>query len=279
MSSYPILITGQNKINNNTFEYDFPSTVNLLDYDIALSDLSLYYSWYNISAVQNNNKFTIQFPAGGATIPYPATIPDGTYSVGQLNEFLQAFFITWGLYLVNNTTGEYVYYAEFVENPTAYKVQVNLYPVPTSLPAGFTNGGGIVFPTTTRTPQLDITNAGFGTLIGFPVATYPATIQTSIQNIVSINTPQLNPVSSVIMNVSCVNNPLARNSQLLHVFTSAGINFGSLIVSTPPELIWVPCSGTVNSIAVRFTDQNGNALPIIDTDLTIKLLLKPKNNI
>jgi hypothetical protein len=57
-------------------------------------------------------------------------------------------------------------------NPTAYKVQLISYALPTSLPTGFTAGTGIVFPTTSRQPQLVVNNAGFGAIIGFSYATY-----------------------------------------------------------------------------------------------------------
>ena len=59
MSSFPILLTGANKVSQNQFKYTFPSSVDLTNYDIAVADLALYYSWYSISQAQNNNKFSI----------------------------------------------------------------------------------------------------------------------------------------------------------------------------------------------------------------------------
>jgi hypothetical protein len=77
------------------------------------------------------------------------------------------------------------------------------------------------------------------------------------------------------MQCSVVQNPLALSNQTLYVFTSAGVNYGSLIVSAPAEYNWVPVGGTVQELVISFTDQNYRPLNIVDTQLTIKLLLKP----
>lgn len=66
--------------------------------------------------------------------------------------------------IFNSTTGTITYYMQFVENPTAYRVQLISYALPTSLPAGSTNGGGITFPTVSRQPQLVVNQTGFGSI-------------------------------------------------------------------------------------------------------------------
>jgi hypothetical protein len=99
MSSFPILLTGSNKVSNSQFKYNFPASVDLSNYDIALADLSIYYSWYSISQAQGNNTFSIQFPNGSVNTTYNITIPDGTYSVSDLNNFLQYYiFLEWFIY-------------------------------------------------------------------------------------------------------------------------------------------------------------------------------------
>ena len=250
MSSFPILLTGANKVSNNQYKYIFPSSVDLSNFDIALADLSLYYSWYSISGALQNNSFSINFPNGTGNTTYNITIPDGTYSVSDLNNFLQFYFYSQGLYIQNNTTGDITYYMQLVENPTAYKIQLISYPLPTSLPAGTTNGGGIVFPTVSRQPQLVINSPGFGELIGFSVGTYPSTQNSSTYTLNGNLVPQLSPVQSILMQCSVVQNPLALSNQTLHVFTSAGVSYGSLIISSPAEYNWVPCGGTVQELSL-----------------------------
>ena len=184
MSSFPILLTEANKVSNSQYKYSFPASVDLSNYDIALADLALYYSWYSISQAQGNNTFSINFPNGSGNSTYNITIPDGTYSVSDLNNYLQYFFFSNGLYIQNNTTGAITYYMSLQANPTAYKIQLISYALPTSLPAGSTAGSGIVFPTTSRQPQLVVNNSGFGSIIGFSNATYPSaqTSSTYTQN-------------------------------------------------------------------------------------------------
>jgi hypothetical protein len=182
--------------------------------------LALYYSWYSISQAQNNNKFSIQFPSGSGNTTYNITIPDGTYSVSDLNNYLQYFFFQNGLYIQNSTTSAITYYMQFVENPTAYRIQLISYALPTSLPAGSTNGGGITFPTTSRQPQLVVNNTGFGSIVGFSNGTYPSAQTSSTYTQNGDLVPQVSPVQSVLMQCSIVQNPLALSNQTLHVFTS-----------------------------------------------------------
>ncbi len=277
MSSYPILITGANKVSNNQYKYTFPSSVDLSNYDIALADLSIYYSWYSISQAQGNNTFTINFPNGASNSTLNITIPDGTYSVNDLNSYLQYYFYSNGLYISNNTTGAITYYMSFVTNPTVYRIQLISYALPTSLPVGYTAGSGISFPTVSRQPQLVVNNSGFGSIIGFSNGTYPSTQTSSTYTQNGDLVPQVNPTQSVLMQCSVVHNPLALSNQTLHVFTCAGVNYGSLIVSSPAEYGWAPVGGTVNDLTITFTDQNYRPLNIVDTQLTIKLLLKPRD--
>lgn len=97
----------------------------------------MYYSWYNITSSNGNNSFQVIWPIGAETSTFSITIPNGFYSITDLNSYLQQYYITNGLYLINSS-GQYVYYAEFLTNSNYYSVQFNAYSVPTSLPAGWT---------------------------------------------------------------------------------------------------------------------------------------------
>jgi hypothetical protein len=131
---------------NNLLVYDIPGSKNLEGSEIALSTLYMYYAWENINAAPlANNFFYISWPSvtdgGGNTEPdtlIQITIPDGIYEVSDLNSFMQQFFITNNLYLINSTTGEYVYFMQMQVNPTRYGLQFNSFSLPTSLPAGYT---------------------------------------------------------------------------------------------------------------------------------------------
>jgi hypothetical protein len=76
-------------VNNNAFEYKFPTSVKFDDCEIAVAQASLYYSWYNISASLNNNSFNFTFPN---QTQKTITIPDGQYQITDLNNYLQYLF-------------------------------------------------------------------------------------------------------------------------------------------------------------------------------------------
>ena len=54
---------------------------------IALSNLSIYYTWKNIKSSPNNNKFKI--PA--STWNEEFTLPDGSYSVSDIQDYSEIY--------------------------------------------------------------------------------------------------------------------------------------------------------------------------------------------
>ncbi len=281
-ASFPIVLNQSNAISNNAFTYKFPKNVDFANVEVALSDLSLYYSWRSITAEYNNNKFSFTFPASGTTLnTYDITLPDGTYSASDLNNYIQWFCIQNKLYLINSSTGDYKYYLSIQENSSQYAIEVLSFAVPTSLPSGYTAPGGFGgFPTSATRPQLIVNNTGFGEIIGFSNGTYPpvavsATPYSQLSNFV----PQLSPVQSVIILLDAVTNPFSSNSGVIGTLNSKGTNYGSLISYSSPEYNWISCSGSRNELTVRFVDQSFRPLKLIDLNLTIRLLLRYTSSI
>ena len=52
---------------------------------IALSNLSIYYTWKNIKSSYNNNKFKISTPAWNDKFK----LPDGSYSVSDIQDYFE----------------------------------------------------------------------------------------------------------------------------------------------------------------------------------------------
>ena len=52
---------------------------------IALSNLSIYYTWRNIKSSYNNNKFKISAPTWNDEFE----LPDGSYSVSDIQDYFQ----------------------------------------------------------------------------------------------------------------------------------------------------------------------------------------------
>ena len=55
---------------------------------IALSNLSIYYTWKNIKSSYNNNKFKISGPTWNDKFE----LPDGTYSVSNVQDYFEYIF-------------------------------------------------------------------------------------------------------------------------------------------------------------------------------------------
>jgi hypothetical protein len=67
-------------INYNNFQLPYDK-----NYEIALVQYSMPYSWHNVNAIYNNNQITITV-VGGASTTY--TFPNGNYSIEELNDYL-----------------------------------------------------------------------------------------------------------------------------------------------------------------------------------------------
>lgn len=265
---------------NDTYTYRFPAgAVEFLNDQVAVSSISLFYSWFNISqTVYNNNAFTYTWTDGNT---YTVTYPDGAfYTIAELNAYFRSVMFTNKHYLVNTTTGQILYYLEFVENATFYAVQFNAFVVPTVLPAGFSLPAGATWalPAVATTPQITfLTTNNFGSLVGFTAGTYPPTVpQVSTYSLNSNTTPQLSPVSSLVMSCTLLNNRYANPSTLLFSF-APNVTFGSLISVSPPEMSFVDIQdGQYTDFTITFRDQLFRSVRINDTNVVIMLTIRNK---
>ena len=53
--------------------------------NIALWNLSIYYTWKNITSLYDNNKFKISAPA----LNHKFELPDGSYSVSDIQDYFE----------------------------------------------------------------------------------------------------------------------------------------------------------------------------------------------
>ena len=77
-----------NKTNeSNKFIYQFTDKLNLKNpnKNMALANLSSYYTWKNIKSQYNNNKFKISAPTWNDTYD----LPDGSYSVSAIQDYFE----------------------------------------------------------------------------------------------------------------------------------------------------------------------------------------------
>jgi hypothetical protein len=277
-SVYPLIINSSSLTSNafnNSFRYTFPQgSVKFKNSKVAVGNISMYYSWFNISAANSNNTFSFEWPTFAGSTTYNVTIPDGFYDVAGLNSYLQQYCISNGLYLVN-ASSDYVYYLELLANSNYYAIQFNSYPVPTALPVGWSNPGGITFPVVDSTPQLIVPDTNFRLLIGFNSGTYPAAFQATNYSKLSDFTPQITPIQSLVLACTLLSNKYSNPSTILYSFSPAGTSFGSIIQSQPSFPSWVDIAdGSYSSFDIQFLDQNFNNVIINDTNIVVQLLIK-----
>ena len=55
---------------------------------VALSNLSIYYTWKNIKSSYNNNKFKISAPTWSEKFE----LPDGSYSISDIQDYFEYIF-------------------------------------------------------------------------------------------------------------------------------------------------------------------------------------------
>ena len=72
---------------SNKFMYQFTDKLNLKNpnKNMALANLSIYYTWKNIKSEYNNNKFKISAPTWNNEF----NLPDGSYSVSDIQDYFE----------------------------------------------------------------------------------------------------------------------------------------------------------------------------------------------
>jgi len=266
--------------NNNSLIYQFPSSVDLTGCEVAVSNITMYYSWDNInSTTLQNNIFSYTWVSGATATTYQVVIPNGLYELSDINAYLQFVFIQNGHYLVNSG-GQNVYYAEMIINPTQYAVQVNTFAVPTSLPVGWTNPASLVFPTTTFNPVLTFP-ARFNEIVGYAV-NFATAINTGGGNTLSYLSsvaPQLQPNSSLLIAMSGIDNKYANPNTIIYS-VAPNVGLGELIVEKPAQFNFNRLlSGTYNRLLFQFLGNDLNPVVIRDPNMTIILVIKDQDDV
>lgn len=305
------LILNQSNIiadgSNSTMVYRFPNSASFPKGSrIAVSNVTMYYSWLNISSSMQNNTITFNWVDTAATntyTTYTVTIPDGLYEIEQINSYLQWVFQnapslstsfisptpSAPMYLVDSS-GNNVYYVQLFVNPTAYGIQLDTYNVPTSLPSGYTNPGGMLFPAQSYNSVVTFPS-NFNEIVGFATSfasnqnqnnagSNPGTAKAykigSTYSYVSTITPQVQPNPSLLLCVSGIDNKLANPTSVIYsVCPTVGI--GQIVVEKPSEFNWSDLTpGTYNEIRLQFLGTDLGNVVIQDPNITVVLVLDDK---
>jgi hypothetical protein len=275
---------------NNKLIYKFPNSVNLTNKYIAVSSISLYYSWFNITQTNTNNYFTFTWTAGAVTTTYTVLLPDGFYEITTINDYIQWFCIQNGLYW---TLGGLNYYPiEFLVNASRYAIQINTYLIPTTLPVGATtplNFPG--FPTIKQNSVVTIP-PNFNVIVGYtPNFVTNANLNDAYAppsnpndlvakngagtlSYISSSPPNVQPYNNVLFSITNINNPYSQPSSIIYSLNPA-VNVGQQIFEVPPNFMWNKLiDGTYNELRLSLLSNNLQPLIVNDPNMTILLTIR-----
>ena len=87
---------------------------------VALSNLSIYYTWKNIKSSYNNNKFKISAP----TWSEESNLPDGSYSITDIQNYFKYILKKHG---DNGDNPSIIIYINKIENRIMFKIKSRYY--------------------------------------------------------------------------------------------------------------------------------------------------------
>jgi hypothetical protein len=271
-----IIINSSNYIqgSGNRFVYRFPQTSYFsIGSGIGVSNIAIYNSIQNITEKRGNNKITLNWLG----VDYIFTIPDGYYSVTDLNFFIQNQCIINNLYVTANDGADNVYFVELSINSVRYSTQLNFYVIPTASQAsalGYIKPSGATwnFPAEKVTPTLSFQQA-FGNLIGQTFGTYPQTPSSNNIQFLSSQTPKISPVDSLILTCNLVNSKYSIPSNVLFTVPISS-TLGSLINVNISSIVFNDIlAQNFSSLEITIFDQLFNPVVLLDTEVTITLVI------
>lgn len=298
-----VIILDKNNIidsNNNTLVYNFPSSANFNDDSIAVSSVSMYYSWFNISSTLNNNQISYTWTSGTTTTTYTITIPDGLYEIDDLNALFHYEQVKNKTYLIDSN-GEYIYYFDIEINTSRYAVQLDTRLVPLSLPIGYSTPALFAgFPTQTFNPIVTFLN-DFKNIVGYipsignfssnnnvnnaytppspptDSSFYESKTTSGTLSYLSNVSPNVQPNSSLYMSISGIDNKYASPSSIIYSIVPT-VGLGRQIVEKPTTLVWNKLTkGFYNNIRVQLLGTNYAPIKLNDPNMSITLVIKDKS--
>jgi len=287
--------------NNSVFRYVFPAgNVEFVKGDkLALASIQMFYSTFNITAQQGNNIFSYVWVDG---IEYDVIFPDGFYDAGAINDYLHQTQLVNRHYLIENSTGNFVWFNTIGVNASNYTIEINCFNMNATqyvIGAGTTEytfpaGATWLVPTANIVPMIRILANNFRFVIGFNTGFYPTGIgnpavsapivgvppaqtqtptYTTIQSFSSAFVPQITPLSSFTLTCSLINNNYAVPNTLLYSFSPQG-QFGDQFTIAPNQYSLLEIQeGQYNSFNLQFTDQNNLPVSIQDPNMVILLVI------
>ena len=187
---------------------------------VALSNLSIYYTWKNIKSSYNNNKFKISAPTWSEEFE----LPDGSYSISDIQDYFE--------YILNK-------HSESVDNPSI-RIYVNKIE------------NRITFKIKSRY-YLELLTPETMKLLGSAESKIT-------KNKNGENVPHLEVVELVLVHCNLVNNDYQQDSRILHTFVPNNAFGSLLEISPTNDVFLKTFNSEFQEIKIWFTDQTSMPL-------------------
>ena len=191
---------------------------------VALSNLSIYYTWKNIKSSYNNNKFKISAPTWSEEF----ALPDGSYSVSDIQDYFE--------YILKK-------HSESVDNPSI-RMYMNRIK------------NRITFKTKNRF-YLKLLTPETMNLLG-------STNSKITKDKNGENIPHLEIAEVVLVHCNFVNNDYQENSRILYTFVPNKTFGSLLEISPPNHVFLKTFKSEFQEIKIWFTDQTSKPLEVED---------------
>ena len=203
---------------------------------IALSNLSIYYTWNNIKSSYNNKKIKISAPTWNEEF----TLPDVSYSISDIQDYFEYILKKHGEKMSKDNKPSVKIYTNKIKNRITSKIK---------------NGYSLEFLTKETMKLLGSTENKI------------------TKDKIGENVPHLEITEVALVHCNMVNNDYQQDSGVLYTFVP-NKSFGSLIDISPSNHIFLKTfNSEYDEIIVWFTDQNSKPLEIEDR-IDLKMVIK-----
>ena len=210
----------------NRFKYDLIDKLDLKNpnKNMALGNLSIYYTWKNVKSTYNNNKFKISAPTWNEMLD----LPDGSYNISEIQDYIE--------YIIkkHETIGEnaqILIYANTINNRIVFKIKTGY--------------------------KLELLSEETMKLLGSS-----KDITDPDKN--GENVPRLQNVEVVLVHCNLVNNSYQEASRVLFTFVPTKQYGQIISISPHSLVFLKTMNRDFSEIEIWFTNQNNNALEIED---------------
>jgi hypothetical protein len=289
-------------IPNNEVRLAFATPQSFKDCEVALVKASIYKSWFNITEAIGNNTFSYKIPDNAAVpssyIEVFMTLPDGIYSIPDINASLHADMKSRGYYFQADSGTiplPDIYPIEIVADPITYRVSIKTLPLfpapddPTQVPptshyvwtadpvttvpyhAGIIISSSI-FGSGANAGGFDIFHSSMGRVLGFSPGTYPPNATDDDTQVTSTGTfiPEITLQNQILFQCNLANE-ISNNSyaQLLSQYIPTGSSGEPLEFQDQNLSYHQMNDGLVPYISVVVTDEHNIPLIVQDPVMSV----------